>query len=48
MNNFKATVAQCKAEILRTARNKRFVMFSIIMPVAFFFLFTSTEEAIRK
>ena len=33
MNNFKATVAQCKAEILRTARNKRFVMFSIIMPV---------------
>ncbi|BBH22799.1 ABC transporter permease [Paenibacillus baekrokdamisoli] len=42
MNTVKATLAQCKAELLRTARNKRFVIFSIIMPVAFFFLFTST------
>lgn len=48
MNNFKATAAQCKAEILRTARNKRFVMFSIIMPVAFFFLFTSTVGSDAK
>jgi ABC-2 type transport system permease protein len=38
----KATLAQCKAEILRTIRNKRFVFFSVIMPVGFFFLFSST------
>jgi ABC-2 type transport system permease protein len=43
MNNktLKATWAQCNAEVLRTARNKRFVFFSVIMPVAFFFIFTS-------
>ncbi|MDB4867489.1 MAG: transporter permease [Cohnella sp.] len=40
----KATMAQCKAELLRTLRNKRFVFFSVIMPVAFFFLFTSTMD----
>jgi ABC-type transport system involved in cytochrome c biogenesis permease component len=28
--------------VLRTARNKRFVFFTVIMPVAFFFIFTST------
>jgi ABC-2 type transport system permease protein len=39
-----ATAAQCKAEILRTIRNKRFVFFSVVMPVAFFFLFTSTMD----
>jgi ABC-2 type transport system permease protein len=40
----KATAAQCKAELLRTIRNKRFVFFSVVMPVAFFFLFTSTMD----
>jgi ABC-2 type transport system permease protein len=40
----KATAAQCKAELLRTIRNKRFVFFSVVMPVAFFFLFTSTID----
>ncbi|WP_219835161.1 ABC transporter permease [Paenibacillus sp. R14(2021)] len=39
---FRAAVAQCKAELLRTVRNKRFVIFSIVMPVAFFFLFSGT------
>ncbi|MBO7745601.1 ABC transporter permease [Paenibacillus sp. MWE-103] len=38
----RATVAQCKAELLRTVRNKRFVIFSVIMPVVFYFLFSST------
>ncbi|MFC4811120.1 ABC transporter permease [Paenibacillus sp. GCM10023250] len=38
----RAVVAQCKAELLRTVRNKRFVIFSVIMPVAFYFLFSST------
>jgi ABC-2 type transport system permease protein len=38
----RATVAQCKAELLRTFRNRRFVVFSVIMPVVFFFLFSST------
>ncbi|WP_276351522.1 ABC transporter permease [Cohnella caldifontis] len=39
---FSATWAQCKAELLRTIRNRRFVFFSVIMPVAFFFIFSST------
>ncbi|MBW7458899.1 ABC transporter permease [Paenibacillus sepulcri] len=39
--SMRATWAQCKAELIRTARNKRFVFFSVIMPVAFFFIFTS-------
>ncbi|MBW5446573.1 ABC transporter permease subunit [Cohnella sp. CFH 77786] len=38
----KATMAQCNAELLRTVRNRRFVFFSVIMPVAFFFIFSST------
>lgn len=38
----RATFAQCKAELLRTARNRRFVIFSVIMPVIFYFIFTST------
>jgi ABC-2 type transport system permease protein len=33
--------------MLRTARNKRFVFFSVIMPVAFFFLFTSTMGNVK-
>ncbi|QYR21357.1 ABC transporter permease [Paenibacillus sp. sptzw28] len=41
-NTWKATLAQCRAELLRTARNKRFVFFSVVMPVAFFFIFSST------
>ncbi|QGQ99380.1 ABC transporter permease [Paenibacillus psychroresistens] len=44
----KATVAQCKAELMRTIRNKRFVFFSVVMPVAFFFLFTSTMDSDTK
>jgi ABC-2 type transport system permease protein len=38
----KATWAQCKSEMLRTARNKRFVFFSVMMPIALYFIFTST------
>ncbi|MWC28419.1 ABC transporter permease [Paenibacillus sp. MMS18-CY102] len=41
----KAAFAQIKAELLRTLRNKRFVMFSVIMPIAFYFIFTSTMDA---
>jgi ABC-2 type transport system permease protein len=37
-----ATLAQCKSELLRTVRNRRFIFFSVIMPVAFFFIFSST------
>jgi ABC-2 type transport system permease protein len=49
MNNItmRATVAQCKAEMLRTLRNKRFVFFSIVMPVAFYFIFTGTMGNIK-
>jgi ABC-2 type transport system permease protein len=47
-NRFKATAAQCKAELLRTIRNKRFVFFSVVMPVAFFFLFTSSIDSGTK
>ncbi|SDT56519.1 ABC-2 type transport system permease protein [Paenibacillaceae bacterium GAS479] len=43
-----ATIAQCKAELVRTIRNKRFVFFSVVMPVAFFFLFTSTMDSGAK
>jgi ABC-2 type transport system permease protein len=38
----KATLAQCKSEMLRTARNKRFVFFSVMMPIALYFIFTSS------
>ncbi|MFC5450291.1 ABC transporter permease [Paenibacillus aestuarii] len=38
----RAMIAQCKAELLRTFRNKRFFVFSIIMPAIFYFIFTST------
>ncbi|UVI30814.1 ABC transporter permease [Paenibacillus spongiae] len=38
----RATWAQIKAEILRTIRNKRFVIFTIVMPAVFYFIFTST------
>jgi ABC-2 type transport system permease protein len=44
----KATWAQCRAELVRTMRNKRFVFFSVIMPVAFFFIFTSTMSSDTK
>ncbi|GKS10481.1 ABC transporter permease [Paenibacillus chitinolyticus] len=44
----KATTAQCRAELLRTFRNKRFIFFSIVMPVAFYFLFTSTMGSDTK
>jgi ABC-2 type transport system permease protein len=40
----KATIAQCKAELLRTIRNKRFVFFSVVMPVALFFIFTGAMD----
>ncbi|MFD1739652.1 ABC transporter permease [Bacillus salitolerans] len=33
--------SQCKAEFKRTVRNKFFVMFSIAMPVVFYFIFSS-------
>ncbi|QHT59169.1 ABC transporter permease [Paenibacillus lycopersici] len=38
----RATIAQCKAELLRTFRNRRFVIFSVLMPILFFFLFSSS------
>ncbi|MEC0230561.1 ABC transporter permease [Paenibacillus alba] len=38
----RAMIAQCKAELLRTFRNKRFFMFSLIMPAIFYFIFSST------
>ncbi|MFD0692865.1 ABC transporter permease [Paenibacillus sp. GCM10027628] len=38
----RAMIAQCKAELLRTFRNKRFFVFSMIMPAVFYFIFTST------
>lgn len=38
----RAMIAQCKAELLRTVRNKRFFVFSMIMPAVFYFIFTST------
>lgn len=34
--------AQCKAEVLRTLRNRRFLIFSVVMPILFYFIFTST------
>ncbi|RTE10098.1 ABC transporter permease [Paenibacillus whitsoniae] len=37
-----AMIAQCKAELLRTFRNRRFFVFSMIMPAIFYFIFTST------
>jgi ABC-2 type transport system permease protein len=37
----KAYIAQCKAEFLRNFRNKFFIIFSVLMPVAFYFIFTS-------
>ncbi|TXK84128.1 ABC transporter permease [Paenibacillus sp. N3.4] len=38
----RAMIAQCKAELLRTFRNKRFFVFSMIMPAVFYFIFSST------
>lgn len=35
-------MAQCKAEILRTLRNRRFILFSLLMPLVFYFIFTGT------
>ncbi|WP_433944145.1 ABC transporter permease [Paenibacillus sp. SN-8-1] len=43
----KSMIAQCKAEVLRTIRNRRFIVFSIVMPVMFYFIFTSTMGDIR-
>lgn len=43
----KSMIAQCKAEILRTVRNRRFIIFSIVMPVMFYFIFTSTLGNIK-
>ncbi|WP_235847677.1 ABC transporter permease [Paenibacillus tuaregi] len=43
----KSMIAQCKAEILRTLRNRRFVVFSVVMPVMFYFIFTGTMGDIK-
>jgi ABC-2 type transport system permease protein len=40
-----STLAHSKAELLRTIRNRRFVVFSVIMPVIFFFIFTNTIKS---
>lgn len=40
----RAALAQLKSELLRTMRNKRFVFFTIIMPIAFYFIFTSSMD----
>lgn len=45
---WKSTIGQCKAELLRTIRNRRFVFFSVAMPVIFYFIFTSTMGAGTK
>ncbi|ANS76573.1 ABC transporter permease [Paenibacillus yonginensis] len=37
----RAMTAQCRAEILRTLRNRRFVIFALLMPALFYFIFTS-------
>ncbi|WP_223067753.1 ABC transporter permease [Paenibacillus caui] len=37
-----ALKAQCKAELLRTMRNRRFLLFSLLMPLIFYFIFTGT------
>lgn len=34
-----AFIAQCKWEMLRQVRNRRFLFFSVLLPVAFYFLF---------
>ncbi|MFC5530811.1 ABC transporter permease [Cohnella yongneupensis] len=44
----RATFGQCKAELLRTVRNRRFVIFSVIMPVIFYFIFTNTVPSDTK
>ncbi|WP_127530802.1 ABC transporter permease [Paenibacillus kobensis] len=41
----RAAVAQFKVEMLRTLRNRRFVFFTIIMPIAFYFIFTSSMDS---
>ncbi|MBB3112225.1 ABC-2 type transport system permease protein [Paenibacillus phyllosphaerae] len=38
----RALKAQLKAELLRTIRNRRFVIFTILMPAMFYFIFTGT------
>lgn len=38
-------IAQCKAEILRTLRNRKFVVTALLMPAIFYFIFTSTMDA---
>ncbi|WP_240420568.1 ABC transporter permease [Paenibacillus periandrae] len=40
----KAMLAQCKAELLRTLRNRKFIMFALLMPAVFYFIFTSTID----
>ncbi|UQZ85264.1 ABC-2 family transporter protein [Paenibacillus konkukensis] len=40
-----AALAQCKAELLRTLRNRKFVVMALLMPVIFYFIFTSTIDA---
>ncbi|WP_138494484.1 ABC transporter permease [Paenibacillus pinistramenti] len=35
-----ALLAQCRAEIKRTLRNRRFFIFSLMMPALFYFIFT--------
>ncbi|WP_274648709.1 ABC transporter permease [Paenibacillus humicola] len=45
---WKSVVGQCKAELLRTIRNRRFVLFSVLMPIIFYFIFTSTVPASTK
>jgi len=41
----RAALAQFKAELLRTMRNRRFVFFTIVMPIAFYFIFTSSMDS---
>lgn len=37
----KAIFAQCRFEILRTLRNRRFIIMSVLTPVMFYFIFTA-------
>jgi ABC-2 type transport system permease protein len=44
----RAMLAQCKAELLRTVRNRKFIVFALLMPTIFYFIFTSTMDANMK
>ncbi|UUZ82830.1 hypothetical protein LJK88_02025 [Paenibacillus sp. P26] len=36
----RSLLAQCKAELLRTVRNRRFLFGAVLLPIVFYFIFT--------